>query len=255
MNETPEGIALHACPLCNSARIGFYLEIKGYRHDRCTDCGFAFLNPMPDQRRLNATYQGWRQINQAFYPHAGSRGRKSLLRGLRLWGYLRGKRVLDVGCGGGFFVNAARRLGAEATGLDVDTGSIAYARREFPACRFECMSYDNYRPERKFDFIHCSEVIEHVSNPHDLMKLFAATLAPGGHIFITTPDLGSPNLPANVADWAGFSPPVHVGLFTEGNLRQLFDQYGFALVKKFPIRKTGMKLLFQFRPRPAPKVE
>ncbi len=205
---------------------------------------------MPDQRRLNEAYQGWREINQKFYPHAGSRRRKSLLRALRLWPYLFKKRVLDVGCGGGFFVHAARRLGAaEAVGLDVDAGSIAYARREFPLCRFECMSYDNFRPGKKFDFIHCSEVIEHLTNPHELMKLFAATLAPGGRLFITTPDLGSPNLPVNIAEWGGFAPPVHVALYTEKNLRRLLNQYGFTLARRFPVRKTGMKLLFEYQPR------
>ena len=62
---------------------------------------------------------------------------------------------------------------------------------------------------------------------------------------VTTPDLGSPKVPARVEDWPGLAPPVHTGLFTEENLRALFDRYGFEPVLRLPPRKTGMKLLFR----------
>ena len=237
---------LAACPLCADARITPFVEAKGYHYHRCAACGFAFLNPMPMQIDLNETYQGQRGVVRDFYPHAASRRRKALLRAARFLPYCFRRTVIDIGCGGGFFVNAARVLGARLScGLDVDAQSIAYARREFPKCDFTCASFDSFRPEVRFDFVHCSEVIEHLPDPHALMRLLVACCKPRAHAFITTPDLSSPNVPANVAEWAGFGPPAHVGLFSRSNLLKLFGDYGFVAVRTLPARKTGMKILFR----------
>src|SRR3990172_403366 len=217
---------LTACPLCSSDRFTFYVEKEGYRYDRCEDCAFAFLNPMPEQMELNEIYQGQRSITADYYPHASSRKRKALFRAFRFRRYIRNKRVLDIGCGGGFFVNAARLLGGQASGIDVDAVTVAYARRHYPQCEFNCVSLDTYRPQQRFDFVYSFDVIEHVPNPHRFMELLRAASAPGGYVYINTCDLGSPRLPKNVADWGGVAPPVHTGLFMESNLRALFERYG-----------------------------
>ena len=237
---------LTACPLCTAEHISPYVKKKGYNYDRCVACGFSFLNPMPGQMDLNESYQGHKGISRDFYPHASSRKRRALFRALRFWRYLRGRCVLDIGCGGGFFVSAARLLGArQATGLDVDANTVAYARREFPRGEFICASFDTFHPRDQFQFIYCSELIEHVCDPHALMRLLRRTCGPGSYVYITTPDLGSPNVPLRVADWGGFAPPAHVGLFNEANLKQLFIHYGYSPLRKLPDRKTGLKILFR----------
>jgi SAM-dependent methyltransferase len=239
---------LHACPLCAGNRIAPYVVVKGYPYHRCDDCGFAFLNPMPSQMALNDEYQGHKGIIADFYPHAASRRRKALFRALSLAPYLFRRSVLDIGCGGGFFVNAARILGARsATGLDVDANTIAYATRAFPRCEFRCVSFDSFMPVSRYDFIYSSEVIEHVQDPHAYMRLLQACSDEGGHLFITTPDLSSPRVPGDVSAWAGFAPPAHVGLFTSANLRELFAGYGFDVVRVLKPRKTGVKILFRRR--------
>lgn len=238
--------ARSTCPLCSGPRHAPYVVVKGYAYHRCSDCGFAFLDPMPSQIDLNAEYQGHKGITAEHYPHAASRRRKALFRALRLIRRIRGRTVIDIGCGGGFFVGAARLLGAAAaTGVDVDASTIAYARRAYPKCEFHCAPLDAFVPPARYDLVHCSEVIEHAPDPHVLMRLLVACCRPGGYAFVTTPDLGSPKVPARVEDWPGFAPPVHTGLFTEENLRALFDRYGFEPVLRLPPRKTGMKLLFR----------
>jgi 2-polyprenyl-3-methyl-5-hydroxy-6-metoxy-1,4-benzoquinol methylase len=244
----PAAAQLHGCPLCAGTRIAPYVVVKGYPYHRCEDCGFAFLNPMPSQLALNDEYQGHKGIAEDHYPHAASRRRKALFRALGLLPHLFRRSVLDIGCGGGFFVDAARRVGARsATGLDVDTSTIAYARRHFPRCEFQCVSFDSFAPSATYDFIYSSEVIEHVQDPHAYLRLLQACSRIGSHVFITTPDLSNPRVPVNPADWLGFAPPAHVGLFTRANLQALFARYGFEVVRVLPPRKTGVKVLFQRR--------
>lgn len=239
---------LDACPLCAAPRIAPYVLVKGYPYHRCAACGFAFLNPMPAQIDLNDEYQGHKGIGVDFYPHAASRRRKALFRALSLAPYLFRRRVLDIGCGGGFFVNAARIVGASSvTGLDVDASTIAYASRTFPRCEFQCVSFDGFAPASRYDFIYSSEVIEHVQDPHAYMRLLQACSEPGSHVFITTPDLSNPQVPADAAKWLGFAPPAHVGLFSSANLRSLFESYDFDVVRVLKPRKTGVKILFRRR--------
>lgn len=241
--------ARSTCPLCSGSRHAPYVVVKGHAYHRCPDCGFAFLDPMPSPSDLEAEYQGHKGIAADYYPHASSRRRKAFFRALRLIRRIRGRSVIDIGCGGGFFVGAARLLGAAAaTGVDVDASTIAYARRAYPGCEFHCVSLDRFVPATRYELVHCSEVIEHVPDPHVLMRLLLACCRPGGHVFITTPDLGSRNLPARIEQWPGFAPPVHTGLFTEENLCALFDRYGFKPVLRLPPRRTGMKLLFRLEP-------
>src|SRR5262245_61706421 len=45
-----------ACPLCESRRLHFALEHKGYRVERCIDCGFQLLNPQPGDQELAVIY-------------------------------------------------------------------------------------------------------------------------------------------------------------------------------------------------------
>lgn len=245
---TQSGNSLTNCPLCGGREVAPLIVVKSYSYHRCAGCGFAFLNPMPTQVDLNEEYQGHKGIAADFYPHAASRKRKALLRAATLMRHFFHRTVLDIGCGGGFFVDAARRLGARsATGLDVDANTIAYAQRTFPRSRYQCVSFDSYVPPATFDFIHSSEVIEHLPDPHAFMRLLRACSHPGGYAFITTPDLSSPLVPGDIAQWRGFAPPAHVGLFNRANLEMLFSRYGFVTVRVFKPRKTGVKILFQRR--------
>jgi SAM-dependent methyltransferase len=240
------GNVLANCPLCGGSKIAPLVVVKDYPYHRCADCGFAFLNPMPAQIDLNEEYQGHKGIAADFYPHASSRKRKALLRAATLLRQIFHRTVLDIGCGGGFFVDAARRMGARAaTGIDVDAGTIAYAQRSFPRNQFHCVSFNDYTPAASFDLIHSSEVIEHLPDPHAFMKLLCACSHIGSYAFITTPDLSSPLVPKDLAQWPGFAPPAHVGLFTRANLEMLYSRYGFTAVRVFTPRKTGIKILFR----------
>lgn len=225
---------MDGCPICGSVQTAFYARQDGYDFVVCRDCGFVFLFPMPDASCLAAVYD-----DSAFgvgrYPKAKSRMRRATMRALGLWPYFFRKDAIDVGCGGGFVTEAMRRLGARrAAGLDISPGSIAYARDAFPKAAFYEETFGKYlaRGER-FDFIHSSEVIEHIGDVKGYMELLAGIAWPGARVFLTTPDIGHPTVPAEVTEWDMFSPPRHVQFFTEATLTRLFDAYGFDIVRRY----------------------
>ena len=127
-----------------------------------------------------------------------------------------------------------RRLGARTAGLDISPGSIAYARDAFPKVRFFEETFETFLARGEtFDFIHSSEVIEHIGDVKTYMTFLAGIARPGAKLFLTTPDIAHPTVPEDVTAWDMFSPPRHVQFFSEATLTRLFDTYGFDIVKRF----------------------
>lgn len=226
---------MSTCSICAGDRHKSYIRHDGYEYVACKGCGFVFLDPMPDPARLRQIYnQDEGAIIAGSYPKARSRMRRAMLRGLRLMPEFRGRDAIDVGCGGGFVVEAMRRLGARASGLDIGAPAIAFARDTFPRAEFYEEDFDTFRVRNlQFDFIHSSEVIEHIGDVNGYMRFLAAIARPGAGLFVTTPDIGHPAVPDPVTLWDMLSPPRHVHFFNEATLAALFDAYGFDIVKRY----------------------
>ncbi|MCH7944049.1 MAG: methyltransferase domain-containing protein, partial [Proteobacteria bacterium] len=232
------------CRVCGGARTGAYAEKDGYAYARCADCGFVFLEPMPAAEALAALYGGG-GVSEASYPKSRSRFRRARIRAWRFGRYLAGRDALDIGCGGGFVVELMRRRGARASGLDIDPQAIAYAARSFPECRFTCEDLVVFAGRGlAFDFIHCSEVFEHVADIAGFMAALARITRPGAGVFVTTPDIGHWRVPGDVTAWDVFSPPAHPRFFTRRAIVFVFERQGFRP------RPIYVKLKLAFRCSP-----
>jgi 2-polyprenyl-3-methyl-5-hydroxy-6-metoxy-1,4-benzoquinol methylase len=240
-----------ACPACIKVEARPAFEKSGYNFRRCAACGLVFASPYPTAEQLAAYYNDpTRTPTEDYFNKAASRRRRAALRAMRFFCYVfPGKSVLDLGCGGGFMVEAFARLGAKASGLDISAGAIAYAKKHFPAGTFYCEPMPAFAARGlQYDFVFSSEVLEHVPGPDELLTTLAAVTKPGGYLHISSPDAGHPLVPANIAEWDQVAPPEHIQLFTRENACILFARYGFALVKAYPNQKPGLSLLFRRTP-------
>lgn len=230
--------------MCRKPGAVFFGRKNGFSLSRCGACGFLFLDPMPSQDQLAALYHGEASITQDFYPKAGSRFHRAFIKAFKFIRYIRGHDVIDVGCGGGFVAEAMRRVGGRATGLDVSGQSIAYARKRFPATEFVSGVLEDFqRTGRTFDFVYCSEVIEHVPDVEAFTAALARVCRPGGHVFLTTPDIGHWRVPKGLLSWPAVDPPRHVRYFTAESLGLLLERHGFELRRKLVRFKPGLQVL------------
>jgi 2-polyprenyl-3-methyl-5-hydroxy-6-metoxy-1,4-benzoquinol methylase len=226
---------MSTCSICAGQHHTHFVRQDGYDYVACDNCGFVFLDPMPDPDRLHQIYnEDEGAISVGSYPKARSRMRRAMLRALRLLPYYFRREAIDVGCGGGFVVEAMRRLGARsASGLDISAPAIAFARSSFPKATFYEETFGPFLARGlQFDFLHSSEVIEHIGAVHEYMNFLSAIARPGARLFITTPDIGHPTVPQPVTSWDMLSPPRHVHFFTEKTLETLFDAHGFDIVRR-----------------------
>jgi len=105
---------------------------------------------------------------------------------------LAGRRVLDVGCGGGILSEAMARLGAAVTGIDLSEKPLKVAQLHLLesglTVDYRLASAEEFavQNEKQFDVITCMELLEHVPDPASTVAACAKLLKPGGRAFFST---------------------------------------------------------------------
>ena len=106
---------------------------------------------------------------------------------------LKGRRVLDVGCGGGILSDSMARRGADVTGIDLATKALKVAKLHALEAQTEGVQYCEISAEvlaveqpETFDVVTCMEMLEHVPDPSSVVKACAALVKPGGYVFFST---------------------------------------------------------------------
>ena len=105
---------------------------------------------------------------------------------------LAGKKVLDVGCGGGILAEAMARRGAEVTGIDLSEKALKVAELHLLESKvpvtYEKVAVDEYaeRHPGRFDAVTCMELLEHVPEPAGMVAACAHLVRPGGKVFFST---------------------------------------------------------------------
>lgn len=105
---------------------------------------------------------------------------------------LNGKKVLDVGCGGGILSESMARRGAKVSGIDMADKSLQVAQLHAleagVTVDYRCIAVEALAEEtpQSFDVVTCMEMLEHVPDPGSVVRACAALVKPGGHLFFST---------------------------------------------------------------------
>jgi len=103
-----------------------------------------------------------------------------------------GRRVLDVGCGGGILAEAMARAGAKVTGIDLGDKALRVAKLHLLESRLEVeylsIAVEELAKERagQYDTVTCMEMLEHVPDPSSVVRACATLVRPGGTVFFST---------------------------------------------------------------------
>ncbi len=106
---------------------------------------------------------------------------------------LSGRRVLDVGCGGGILAESMARSGAEVTGIDMGEAPLTVARRHAQASGVQHLDYQRIAVEElaaqtpaAYDIVTCMEMLEHVPQPDSVVAACKNLVKPGGWVFFSS---------------------------------------------------------------------
>ncbi|MFA7270384.1 MAG: bifunctional 2-polyprenyl-6-hydroxyphenol methylase/3-demethylubiquinol 3-O-methyltransferase UbiG [Sterolibacterium sp.] len=105
---------------------------------------------------------------------------------------LAGKRVLDIGCGGGILAESMASRGAQVTGIDLGERALSVARLHLLESQqkvdYRLVSAEALAQELpgSFDVVTCMEMLEHVPDPASVIRACATLVKPGGQVFMST---------------------------------------------------------------------
>lgn len=145
-------------------------------------------------------------------------------------------QILDVGCSAGYLGEYLRAQGHRVTGIDITPEAIEKATEFLNEAH--CMKVEDYfasYPESKFDVVIFGDVLEHVINAEEVLRLTAQALKPRGRVVASIPNVGHLAVRAMLLEgrWEyanlGLLDRDHVRFFTRETIQKLFEDSGYKV--------------------------
>lgn len=218
-----------SCYLCNEKKSKILYKKNSFYIVKCLNCSFTYVKPLPLDSQLSKFYDNFDYKNNKLEEPLI---RRDAIRSLKIICKHVGsmeKRLLDVGCGRGYFLDEARKIGFEVFGIDYSFKMIKYAKNIFNL-NVQNIDVFKYKSQVKFDIITLNQVIEHLSKPRDLIKKCYKLLNPGGLVYIATPNIDSLSAKVLKEHFDHLIPPEHLGYFNNKTLTYLLKSANFNIL-------------------------
>ena len=229
------------CPLCSGPPGACRADFGEYQVIACARCGQLSTFPLPSPDTLRALYDTGYYAGPAA-ARFRSRAAESVVRFFR-WRRaamlrrrmhdVRGRRILDVGCGRGDTLAWLQRWGADVYGTQVSTTAAQVAREHVGHDRiFVGDLADAGYPDASFDCVTLWHVLEHVPDPLALLKEVRRILRPDGFVYIEVPNAGGWAARQFGHHWLAYDVPKHLFHFSSQTLAALGQRVGLRCVNE-----------------------
>jgi len=213
-----------SCPACGRLASGPALEeFHAYSLFACPLCGLQFWEPraMPDAQWYERMYAGRDARLLPLEP-----GHRFFLKDA---GFLPHGNLLDVGCGTGNFLLAARDAGFSVNGIELDISAARFAKHKCGLPNILPLTLAEFAsqfPEEKFDVITFFEVLEHQASPGQFLSDAKACLCPGGYMALSVPNRERWRVGMDPLDY----PPNHFLRWDGKSLKKVLAFHGFDVL-------------------------
>ncbi len=243
------------CDFCGSQNKKFIKEEKGYPISKCLECSLIYVNQIPevnDGKVIGEYYVDERseiETNRLRYRDVV----KFLINEVNQFRPNKGK-LLDVGCGYGFFLVEAKQNDWEVFGTDLSEVAVEYVRDHHKIPQVYCTSLtDENLSAQKFDVINMTNVLEHVPSPTEILTDCRELLNDEGLLLIRVPNMDFHNIIKRFVfilkavgvkkggdlTYLASPPPLHLIGFTSKTLRQYFKKIGLKTIEIKPSKLSS----------------
>jgi len=248
------------CIFCGAGKVSSYFiketDAGNYPIVHCESCLSAYVWPRPGRAEMDAYYSSAEYVhadleslenpNAGYYPSSMDDARKMISECRKLAG---GGLFLDIGAGFGEFSKVAGEQGFEVTACEPSPTSREqfYKMTGFEALP-DVVDKDYADINRgRFDVVLLSQVLEHISDPEEVVENIHALLKPGGIAAIGVPHFGSLVSRIQGRGDMYISPPEHLNFFSCKGLSAIFERSRFTVekvetVSKIPRNKIEAKV-------------
>ena len=251
---------INSCIICGPSKFIPLYETRDRMFDfsgkfflkKCNACSLAFLDPQPLESEIKKHYpskayyayskgneKGFFEllreylVSHYYSPNFLSRTFTTCIKNVpAMPSYIKGGKILDVGCGTGDTLVLLKKLGWDTYGIDMDKGTIAIGTKR----GLHNLKLGTYKdlakyPDNYFDAVRLYHVIEHLDDPALCLRLIRKKLKRKGELIIGTPNMESIVSKLFKSHWYNLDSPRHFFLFSPATLAQLVEKEGFRIKK------------------------
>ena len=228
------------CCICGVDDTSLIFQNNGFNLVKCKICGLIYVNPrLSDGTQLEIysdKYFNIRNMEDKYSENGNDiirvfRKKSFKLELDRLENFnIKNGRVLDIGCGEGYFLEVAQEKGWEIYGVEVSEFASKVAEGRLKRKIFNGFLRDAHFPDKYFDLITLFDTIEHLSDPFLELKEINRILKNGGFIYIQTPNIGGLFARLMGKRWFQIKPEEHIYYFNKKNIRTILEKSEFSIV-------------------------
>ena len=178
------------CPVCDSDKYFSVFRKSGGIYVKCVECGMIYTNPCFSEEDLIDYYKNLDVGHSDNLQNETDFFRNIYTSGLKLFSqYATEKRILDIGCSSGFFLDIARENGYKTSGVELNRLDVEIASSKGHLI-YNKNIFDIVFPE-KFDVVTMWDVFEHIVNPKEYLKKVFDMIETNGVLFLQVPNSNS----------------------------------------------------------------
>jgi len=219
------------CIFCKNSKSSVVIEQNGFQGRQCHTCGLIYISPRPTLQEITD-----------LYAHAEENIPPSQWRGT-VWKrlharyclklikrYIRSGVALEVGPGGGFFLDEARKQSFEICGIELNSFRADYIRNTLKIpCETTALNSSSFGG-RKYDLIYHCDVISHFSDPVSEFLKMNERLKQNAYLVFETGNLGDVDKKHFSTTITYFGYPEHLFFFSEKSIGILLSKTGFEII-------------------------
>lgn len=214
-----------SCPYCGSTRARSGPARADYAYRVCGECGSGYHEQAATD--LRAYYERYDPTLVLELPDILRRRYSDALAWIE--SLVTGRRLLEVGCGNGHFLEVAAHRGWSVKGIELSRAHVDRARSQGLDVVYGDLRDDVIPSDERFDVAVAIEVLEHLEHPRPFLDALGDRILPGGLVYITTPNFSSVTRRIVGERWSVLSHE-HVALASPSGLRAALRAAGFETV-------------------------
>lgn len=223
-----------------------------YRLVRCKNCGLIFSNPILESNKINKLY-GKSFFSYGNESHFLKKTYRYYLEHV-LNGLDKNKlRLLDIGCGNGFFLEEMKKAGMKSTlGIEPSKPAVEKATKNIRKFIKNGILKPNIFKNNYFDVICCFQTLDHITNPNFFLKICLKLLKKGGVILFIVHNTDGLSVKL-FGEKSAIFDIEHIYLFNPKSLQAIFTKNGFKVVRIFNV-KNRYPIGYWLKMIPLPKL-
>ena len=234
------------CNLCNSSYDSLKYIKNDFRIVRCR-CGLVYVNPRKEIEYDKSYFSRKGSVYEDYLEESNLKKKnfRRLIKDIKKLTFSEKKKLLDIGCGTGEFLEVAKENGYEVKGVEISEFAVGYCSGKHLCV--DIGDFDKIDIKEKFDIVTMFDFIEHSKDPFKDLRKVNEILSEDGLLVVVSGNIDSWFAKLMGRKWNFLNPEEHLYYFSEKTLRNMLNKAGFGVIKiKKDFRYVSFNNFFRY---------